>query len=371
MKALVASNQHGLLPFAWRLKKEGADVEVLVFNDKYEKAWGGLCDKIIQGHGKSRKRFEVLGEVAKDGGMAVLTDCPKGMKVFSQAKSLFGVLENSSEGKGPFALGAWFDGEKFILEHLLLQEWGLWPGGYGPEVLGGAILRRGATVLHQHFTTLVEPLRQNGFKGLVSIQVMFAEGGKPVLGRMEFGWRSIHTEAFISDLSSLSDLLEGKESFLEQTFVVAVPVTIPPYPIRPESYHAKETVVGGIGSEDTKNLFFHDFKTNGSHEVETAGLDGFVAVARGSSHSLDLARARALSLAAKIQIPEKQVRLDVGINSGLLLGQLGEFGFIGTDGVVKPNFPLNPTNNSPLVNEVGEGSIEVPRPTSEAASPAA
>jgi hypothetical protein len=41
VKVLVASDQHYLLPFAWRLKREGVDVEVLVFKDRFESAWEG------------------------------------------------------------------------------------------------------------------------------------------------------------------------------------------------------------------------------------------------------------------------------------------------------------------------------------------
>jgi phosphoribosylamine-glycine ligase len=51
-------------------------------------------------------------------------------------------------------------------------------------------------------------------------------------------------------------------------------------------------------------------------------------VVRGSGNNLTMARQRALAIAAKIQVPEKQVRLDVGARADFVLGMLEEGGVL-------------------------------------------
>jgi hypothetical protein len=57
VKALVISHRHHLLPFAWRLKQEGCEVDVIIDRDSYEKAWEGRFKPLFKGgKDKSEKR---------------------------------------------------------------------------------------------------------------------------------------------------------------------------------------------------------------------------------------------------------------------------------------------------------------------------
>lgn len=329
MRALIASNGHGLLPFAWRLRREEVDTEVLVFKDKYEAAWEGMpIEKIVRGKDKSKHTLKLLAEMANDGDMVVLTDSSRGLKIFASAKDVFPRLLTQGEGKGAFALGAWFNGESFVLEHLLLNDWGLWPGGLGPNVLGGMVLVNRSTALHSQLKPLEDQLKSANFKGLISAQVLVAPSGQFTLGQVEFGWPNLHSEAFLSDISSLSDLLSlNGDVYLGCKYVVTLPVTTPPYPLSGRS-QVESATIGGLDPEDTKSIFFHDFKTNGHSEILSAGLDGYLCVVRGSGNNLTMARQRALAIAAKIQVPEKQVRLDVGARADFVLGMLEEGGVL-------------------------------------------
>jgi hypothetical protein len=259
--------------------------------------------------------------------MVVVTDSPRGAKAFS-AGVVFSKILGIQGADGPLAIGSWFDGRDFnhSLDHLIVNDWGTWPGGSGPMSLGGVTLVANSTILHSHLEKSVDMLRAKGFRGLVSVQAIVTENGWN-LGRPDLGWPMVHSDAFISDLSSLGGLLAGKEVSLKKKYVVAIPVTIPPWPIPAKEIKAKEVVVGGLDASDTKNIFFRDFKRGEEFEIQTVGLDGFLCVVRGSADTLELARARAIGVASKIVIPEKQFRPDVGLRAGVLLGGLLEAGF--------------------------------------------
>ena len=338
MRVLVASDQHYLLPFAWRLKREGVDVEVLVFKDKFEAAWEGMFDKALTGRDKKKENLELVATLAKEGEMIVVTDSARGVKAFPEGV-VYPKLPSTSGPRGPLAIGSWFDGRDFnhSLDHLVVNDWGTWPGGVGPLALGGVTLARESTILHPEMDKLVDLLRAKGFRGLVSAQALVTDVGW-TLGVVDFGWPFIHSDAFISDLSSLGDLLFGNHATLDAKYVVTIPVTIPPWPIPAKEVKAREVVVNGLGAEDTKNIFFRDFKRGEEFEIQTVGLDGFICVVRGSADTLELARARAIGVASKIQVPEKQYRPDVGLRAGVMLGGLLESSF------------FNPVELSPLAS---------------------
>lgn len=361
MRVLVASDQHYLLPFAWRLKREGVDVEVLVFKDKFEAAWEGMFDKALTGRDKKKENLALVSELAKAGEMTVVTDSTRGFKAFPEG-NIFPKLGKTNGASGPLAIGGWFDGRDFnhSLDHLLVNDWGTWPRGMGPLALGGVTLARETTILHPHLDKLVDLLRAKGFRGLVSAQALVGETGW-TLGSLDLGWPVIHSDAFISDLSSLGGLLEAKPVTLDARYVVAIPVTIPPWPIPAREVKARETLVGGLSSEDTKNIFFRDFKRGEEFEIQTVGLDGFVCVVRGSANTLELARARALEVAYKIQIPEKQFRGDVANRSGIMLGNLLEAGFFHPVESRPASIDLNPI----LSEEIIDNPIQVMSTPSE------
>ncbi|MHA2265731.1 MAG: hypothetical protein ACXAEN_25345, partial [Candidatus Thorarchaeota archaeon] len=79
MKALVISHRHHLLPYAWRLKQEGCEVDVIIDRDSYEKAWEGRFKPLFKGgKDKSEKRSpkgkEAVRRVAEQEEAFVLTD---------------------------------------------------------------------------------------------------------------------------------------------------------------------------------------------------------------------------------------------------------------------------------------------------------
>ena len=61
--------------------------------------------------------------------------------------------------------------------------------------------------------------------------------------------------------------------------------------------------------------------------AKTAGLDGLVGVVRASADSLTLARAQALNRARLFQLPELQVRVDVGHSVDQWLAEIEGIGY--------------------------------------------
>ena len=176
----------------------------------------------------------------------------------------------------------------------------------------------------QLFHQFTEPIRdllrdQYQFRGLV--QVGFREGptgGLEIQG-IECGWPFLHTHAFVSELESLADLLEGKTVELPQRIVQVVPVSLPPWPlvIRPKETGVpslKESrEVEGLTPKQLAQVFWHDVQLDPvKRKVASGGLDGLLGVTRGAAHTPELARSRCLAIALAIQVPEKQFRPDAG-----------------------------------------------------------
>lgn len=86
--------------------------------------------------------------------------------------------------------------------------------------------------------------------------------------------------------------------------------------------------VTGWEPEDLNSVFLHDFKLGPKQSIETAGLDGLVGVVRGSANTLPLARARALDLLNRVQVPQKQFRPDAGAQVEQTLAALESLGLI-------------------------------------------
>jgi hypothetical protein len=114
VKAIIVSDRHALLPFAWRLRKEGVDIKVVVFRDRFEKAWEGILPKALSGKEKNREGWDKLIEEAQDPDTLVITDSRK-------AEAMFKGTEAKVLGSGPhqqftdipalFLVG-WFNGEE-------------------------------------------------------------------------------------------------------------------------------------------------------------------------------------------------------------------------------------------------------------------
>jgi len=178
------------------------------------------------------------------------------------------------------------------------------------------------------WATVVEELKARDFRGLVSADVeQSLETGLLHVTRWEAGWPWLHTHAWLSELENLGAVLSGTPPHHAEgsRYVVALPVTIPPWPVWPVQSQAiaATPVVEGLTKQELGKLFWHDVVVDAESQVlQGAGLDGLLGVARGSAHSFELARVQALDLANRIQVLGKQFRPDVGSSVPGVLGVL-------------------------------------------------
>lgn len=317
MRLIIASHTHSLLPFAWRLHKEGHDITVIVNRDRFEKAWEGLLPKAVRKAGKGKAEvLQPLVDEAKDG-TPVLTDSPRFAEVFAESPFLFtNPRVEGLEGFPSVLVGGWFTGERFVLPHLLVLDWGLWPSGMGPLVPGGATL---VQPLPSSLSPLLEDrldeLKSANHRGLVGIGLQAdPETQELRAAGMVAGWTYLQSHLFVSDLVGFGDLLAGLGAGFTKRFIVGVPVTVPPFPIQC-NVSSVPMAVGGLDGDDHKSIFFHDMAMRDGNPY-VAGTDGQVAVVRGSANILGLARQRALTVAGKMQLPHKQFRPDVWKHRG-------------------------------------------------------
>jgi hypothetical protein len=311
MKIVVISHKHQLLPLAFRLHRDGADLDVFVIKERYQQsAWGGL----LETQPWERHRYEPLVE-DKDN-LVVVTDSPKGMEAFAGCPSLFGLSKHRQfKGYPHLLVGGWFDGENWHWPHWLVPEWGAWTGDLGPLVVGCLTLlnRKPAPLLNEILDSYNDQLKSESFRGLAMVGVVWNKHTKEFDNHgLVAGWPPLHTHLLLSVLSKggLPELLT--ENVLvggAKEFLMALPISVPPWPIDAKARPSVE--IGGLTDDVMKHLFFHDMRVEGK-KVFTGGLDGLVGVADGSGNSPAAARLEALGVARGIQLPEKQFRQDAG-----------------------------------------------------------
>lgn len=327
MRILVFSHHHGLLPFAWRLKREGHEVSTVVWNSRYGRAWEGRLDKLIQG----KPTAEALeGEIADAaaGELVVLTDSMKGQEMFAGAKFLYGVPQQVPFPRPPrLCLGGWWNGVELQAPHWLVPDWGLWPGGLGYPTLGGCTLLRTPQMMALP-EAVAHALSAQSYKGLVVVGLDYMEASRELIPTgFVAGFPFLFTHLFVSGLENLGALLAGDPPVTQgRAFEVALPVSQPPWPTAgapgPEPVR-----LDGLSNEIARQCFFHDLTLKGA-EPWTAGLDGLVAVVRGSGASWGSAQSRALAVAQALPLPMKQFRVDIGCGvPGMLVG-LEELGYL-------------------------------------------
>ena len=326
---LVLSYEHGLLPVAHRLQRvEGETVHVLVKKKRYERAWSGRFPNTVRGeHGEIQaESLEPLVAQAERGELIVLSDSPWADTVLSNAQRVFGTLELGDGGNwapsGPLRVGGWWTGEgggPLLAPHLLVVDQGCWPGGLGPSIPGGLTLARisspTALALFDQLTKgAVELLQGTKFRGLVQVGLQQGEAGAVAQG-MVAGWPWLHTQAFLSELEGFGAVLRGERPpALPSRFVTVLPVTLPPWPNprpSPPAVGAARVPIGGLTPQQIARVFWQDAEVR-EGELWTAGLDGLVGIVRGPAESAVLARGRALEIALRMDLPEKQLRPDVG-----------------------------------------------------------
>ena len=318
---LVLSNRHELVPLYHRLRREGHETHLVVWNSRFESVWDGLATKLVRRSDSTLTPENLIPaiEAAKAGDLTVLTTVPLAAQWFGDAQRLYGPGPTSTPPADHVLFGGWFTGEEVKAPHLLVADWGAWAGGQGATVLGGLTLVRPTGDLPTGILTALakatDTLKAASYRGLFHFDVVEDPStGELLLRGLQSGWGTLHTHAFVAELESLGAVLLGEAPTLARRFVTVLPVTQPPWPSARQGERRAPTEVGGLTPTQQGKVFWHDITVDKEHrKLFTAGLDGMVGVVTGSSDGTpSLARARALELAVRMELVEKQYRTDVG-----------------------------------------------------------
>jgi len=317
MSYWVVTRKTGLLHLAsWLAKELPGQVRVTTLHERAEKqAWRGLLVK---------ERVDVRrtpAELLADFTGTLVTD-DRRWTAAAQAKGLrcFGTLaEPEGASQSEFAVGGWWDGGKLAAGHWLVVDWGLWPFGLGPRLVGGVSLVRSGGKLPDAVPAGVgEVLDRAGFRGYVAVDMRWdGEAGGWLPGAIRPGWGHFGgwpALALLHDCVKVEAVLGGEAPALGYAVTVAVPLSSPPYPF--SAREAPEPAPLELDAATQAGLVFCDV-AKGRRGLETAGVDGNLGLALGRGASAYSARQAVGAVARAVSAP--QWRPDAG---GLLDGFL-------------------------------------------------
>lgn len=218
---------------------------------------------------------------------------------------------------------AWFNGRRFILPiNSTMEEKKLLAGGLGPNTgcMGNVVWYWSDEVsqlLYELlFKQLEEPLADAGYLGPLDINAIWtAQGPYGLEFTARFGYDAIQASSRLLD-GGLADFLENLQG-LERVPLVREPgdyscsvrVSIPPFPNEGE---VREYPIGGFTKRDKENLYFSDTYIDDQGTLRCAGSDGYVATIADDAASHQRALDRVYRVAERLEIPEKQYRIDIG-----------------------------------------------------------
>jgi len=322
MSFLVVSHRHDLIPFAYRLKNQGHKTELVVCTELFQKAWEGKFDHILPAKEVNAENLGPSLDLARRGEVTVISDNFKTSRMFEGVDNFYGVLslEEFDKPTSPVRVGVWYENEAFTNPHLLIYDLGTWPGGLGPAIPGGLTLLRieGENIgfFHEFIAPLVDTLARTSFQGLVQVGIQEDPVKGLVPDGLQLGWPFLQSHAFVSELESLSSLLEKSPQTLPKKAVTVVPVSLPPWPYRGSrragvSKEGRE--VSGLTPKQVAQIFWHDVRLNtDTRTISSGGLDGLLGVSRGAANTPLLAVLRARALATALDVEEKQYRPEAG-----------------------------------------------------------
>jgi len=238
----------------------------------------------------------------------------KQIKIFQLQKRVTGV---------EIAVGAFFNGEKFILPiNINFEHKKLFPGNIGPSTgeMGTFMYWSGENKIFNATLKKMEPkLKEEGYVGYIDINcIVNANGIYPLEFTARFGYPTINIqqEGISMPISEFFYGLASKSlnNFkIKSGFQVGVRIVVPPYPFSdPNTFKncSKDAII-----------FFKKQNFDGVHIVDAkkindqwlvAGEMGVVLVICGTGQTLKQAQNQAYSRVNNIMIPSMYYRTDIG-----------------------------------------------------------
>jgi hypothetical protein len=336
VKFLVVTNKHELHPLANILLSEGQDVDVVVWKRRYEQAWSGrlnLVGRFSKGE-MTRETWDPYKQLAKQQELTVITNVPKVREIFELDEgdpAWFYDTHSKEALTEPVRFGGWWWQGALHLPHVLVYDQGLWPGGLGPQLPGGVTLIR--LPIDSGWQQLVNLEVLSGglrnHQGLFNVQFRTEDTGELHMDRLELGWSWLQTPALLSNVADLSSLLAGASHLhLDHRYSVALPLSVPPFPVV-EGKSAAGLPIQGLTEVQLSSTLWHDVTIDQEgRALRTAGLDGLLGISTGAANSLVLARGQALAVPQTLEVPELQYRPDLCQSVALAEAALENMGLV-------------------------------------------
>ncbi len=309
---LIVTRRHGLMPIANRLRREGHEVKLCLYNkrgraDKYESAYGSVFEFVgHMGDSDWDDKLASLQDLARDGECIVVTDSAMASEAFKDAALIYR-HEDEPHGRTSVRVGAWSSQSGMVGHHLCIADSGAWTGCMGPAVDAAMTLVRGSP-------EIVADWGESGdYVGPCSQDLAIDESGVVPVGPVVRGWHPLHQHAMLSQLPNVGDVLSGDAEFvLPARFTVAAALSQPPWP-NPGQGKRLQSAIEGFTPAMSSHVMWHDVTADvEKKELRTLGLDGLVGVVHAGAHSFELAQSTVQQACAALRFPCKQYRADIG-----------------------------------------------------------
>ncbi len=245
-------------------------------------------------------------------------------------------VEVSTEG--------WFNGRDFIrpFNHTF-EEKRFMEGNLGPNTgcMGNVVLARDSNKLTRATVERLKPfLVKIGYRGPVDINCIVNEKGAYALeATARFGYDAIEALAEglrepLLDLFFETAMGTKKEMDLTQDSMIAVRLSVPPYPLEDVKQKDWGDPIGGVGVDNINHIFLCNvYADHEDNMFKVAPADGLVlkATARGRKLGEDYvreARERVYRTLENISCSNKQYRLDIGKRVNGDMKKLVDWGWV-------------------------------------------
>lgn len=313
---LFISNSGESLPIAFRMQEEGTDVRVYIHSSDYKNNYDNIVDKVkIGGLKKAIQEaelviFDTIGinektkndlallkmfglSMASDSVFGVLADKLKkdcnvigataGIKEIQP--ELIGLKASKKKVEGvEIVVEGWFDGEEFVFYNYVFENKNFLTGNLGLELRSqtNLVWIQPDTFLQKNFEKLVPFLKEVGYKGVTSINMIISnKNKKPYFLGLKPGFR------FDSLYCLLSLVEDTVTDFFRNTFNIGLSsdyaaserITIPPFPYSEKSLLDDFAKDVEIDTDIDKALFLWaaDVKRKDERFV-VVGSDGIVGI---------------------------------------------------------------------------------------------
>lgn len=243
-------------------------------------------------------------------------------KLCEQAKGCSFILQEYIKGT-EMSVEGWFNGEDFFLINGDIEEKKFMNDAKGPNTgCGGNLIFAMHEDMHIYKECLKKTipfLKQYGFRGVVDINCILAEGTAYALEwgpRLGYLCCPVFTNMYGSGLAELFlAVASGKTPNVkwEASFGAAVTISIPPYPTEIRIPKAKGVPIEGLDPkniEDLTTCYLYDACLNGKGLI-TSGNYGYIAAPIGIGESIVEAFMHCENIINKIHIPNMQYRTDI------------------------------------------------------------